>query len=112
MAEELRQAARDITTTRGARGGPIWADGQLAAGATVEFELGFEGGRVPNTINVSASSSNGDLDCYLYVDDKIVARDAGYEGDCSIRWDQQVSGRVTLRIRNTGAATYYVLSSN
>jgi len=59
-----------------------------------------------------ASSARGDLDCYLYEGNQLVARDAGYGGDCSIKWSQKLKGTVTLRIRNTGAGTYYTLVSN
>lgn len=112
LGAELRRAADALASTRGAEGGPIWADGHLPAGEVVEFKVAFEGGYVPNRINVSASNYHGDLDCYLYEGDQPVARDAGYEGSCSIAWSQKLKGEVTLRVRNTGAATYYVLVSN
>jgi hypothetical protein len=112
LGSELRRAADALASTRGAQGGPIWADGHLASGEAAEFSVAFEGGYVPNRINVSASNYHGDLDCYLYEGDQPVARDDGYEGNCSIAWSQKLKGSVTLRVRNTGAATYYVLVSN
>jgi hypothetical protein len=112
LGSELRRAADALGSTRGAQGGPIWADGHLASGEVAEFRVAFEGGYVPNRINVSASNYHGDLDCYLYEGDQPVARDDGYEGNCSIAWSQKLKGSVTLRVRNTGAATYYVLVSN
>ena len=70
-----------------------------------EFKVAFEGGYVPNSINVSASSYSGDLDCYFYEGTQLVARDNGYGGDCAIRWSQRLKGSVTLRVLNTGAGT-------
>jgi hypothetical protein len=112
LAQELRQAANAVVASRGAAGGPIWSDGYLGSGAVVEFKVAFEGGYVPNSINVSASSYRGDLDCYLYEGTQLVARDNGYGGDCAIRWSQRLKGAVTLRVLNTGAATYYTVLSN
>ena len=112
LAQELRQAASALLATRGAAGGPIWADGYLGTGAVAEYRITFQGGYVPNTVTVSASSARGDLDCYLYEGNQLVARDAGYGGDCSIKWSQKLKGTVTLRICNTGAGTYYTLVSN
>jgi hypothetical protein len=112
LAQELRQAASAVVATRGAAGGPIWSDGYLATGAVAEFKIAFEGGYVPNSINVSTSSYHGDLDCYLYEGTQLVARDNGYGGDCSIGWTQRLKGSVTLRVRNTGAGTYYTVLSN
>lgn len=112
LARELRQAANAVLASRGASGGPIWSDGYLPTGAVAEFKIAFEGGYVPNTINVSASSYHGDLDCYLYEATQLVARDNGYAGDCAIRWTQRFKGAVTLRVRNTGAGTYYTVLSN
>ena len=112
LAQELRQAANAVVATRGAAGGPIWSDGYLGSGAVAEFKVAFEGGYVPNSINVSASSYSGDLDCYLYEGTQLVARDNGYGGDCAIRWSQRLKGAVTLRVLNTGAGTYYTVLSN
>jgi hypothetical protein len=112
LARELRQAAAAVIATRGAAGGPIWSDGYLGSGQAAEFRVAFEGGYVPNSINVSASSYSGDLDCYLYEGTQLVARDNGYAGDCAIRWSQRLKGSVTLRVLNTGAGTYYTVLSN
>jgi hypothetical protein len=112
LGEELRRAAEALASVRGAEGGPVWADGYLAAGDVAEFRLAFEGGYVPNRISVSASNRLGDLDCYLYEGDQLVARDADYRGACAIAWSQKLKGTMILRVRNTGAATYYVLVSN
>jgi hypothetical protein len=72
----------------------------------------FQGGRVPNRIDVSASNPRADLDCYLYNGTRIVQRDDGYGGSCSVKWEQQFTGTMTLRVRNSGAASYFVLMSN
>jgi hypothetical protein len=112
LAAELGRAAEALESTRGATGGPIWEDGELRSGEIAEYEVEFEGGFRPNRIRVSSSSELGDLDCYLYEGANLVARDAGFEGDCSIDWSQSIQGAVILRIRNSGSGTYYVLVSN
>jgi hypothetical protein len=48
----------------------------------------------------------------LYEDANLIARDAGFAGDCSIEWSQGIQGAVILRVRNSGAGTYFVLVSN
>jgi hypothetical protein len=112
LAQQLRQAAGALPTARGAVGGPIWGDGYLGTGRTAAYRITFEGRYRPNTVTVSASSGRGDLDCYLYEGRQLVARDAGDGGYCSIKWSQRIKGRVTLRIRNAGAGTYYTVISN
>ena len=112
LAEELQRRADALARSRGAAGGPIWQDGQLGTGEVAEYEVEFDGGFRPNRIRVSASSDRGDLDCYLYEGSNLVARDAGFAGDCSIEWSQSIQGAVILRIRNSGAGTYFVLVSN
>jgi hypothetical protein len=112
LAKELRTAAQALAQSRGAAGGPIWADGFIAANEAAEFKVSFQGGYTPNKIDVSASSGTADLDCYLYEGKQLVARDNGFGGDCSIKWSQKLSGAMTLRVRNVGSGTYYVIISN
>ncbi len=112
LAAELRTAANALASTRGSLGGPIWTDGFLASGQVVEYKVTFEGAHAPNKIDVSTNSASADLDCYLYENKQLVARDDGYGGSCSIKWSQKYTGAMTLRIRNTGVASYYVLISN
>ena len=112
LASDLRTAAQALASTRGSLGGPIWADGFLASGQVMEYRVTFEGAHAPNKIDVSTNSPNADLDCYLYENRQLVARDDGYGGSCSIKWSQKYSGAMSLRIRNTGSASYFVLISN
>lgn len=112
LAEELRAAGQALASSRGAAGGPIWADGYLGSGQVAEFRITFEGGYVPNKVDVSASSLNADLDCYLYEGKQLISRDDGYGGSCSIDWSQKLKGTMTMRVRNTGAGTYYTVVSN
>lgn len=44
--------------------------------------------------------------------DTKVARDDEHQSACSIRWSQRLTGTVTLRVRNAGAGTHFVLASN
>lgn len=112
LAKELRTAAQALAQSRGAAGGPIWADGFIAANEAAEYKVSFQGGYTPNKIDVSASNASADLDCYLYEGKRLVARDNGFGGDCSIKWSQKLSGAMTLRVRNVGSGTYYVIISN
>jgi hypothetical protein len=112
LAKELRAAAQNLAQSRGAAGGPIWADGFIAANGAAEYSVSFQGGYAPNKIDVSASNASADLDCYLYEGKQLVARDNGFGGDCSIKWSQKLSGTMTLRVRNVGSGTYYVIISN
>ncbi|HKG91413.1 MAG TPA: hypothetical protein VKA84_05975 [Gemmatimonadaceae bacterium] len=112
LADELRRAAQAIEGTRGAASGPIWADGSIGTGRTAEFKVRFQGGRVRNRVDVSASNPRADLDCYLYDKGKLAAHDEGREGSCSVEWQQTQTGVLTLRVRNNGADTYFVLMSN
>jgi len=112
LAKELRAAAEALAQSRGAAGGPIWADGFIAANEVAQFQIGFQGGYTPNKIDVSASNAVADLDCYLYEGRQLVARDNGFGGNCSIKWSQKLTGTMTLRIRNAGAGTYFVIISN
>jgi hypothetical protein len=105
LAKELRAAAQALAQSRGAAGGPIWADGFIAANGAAEYKVNFQGGYAPNKVDVSASNGTADLDCYLYEGKQLVARDNGFGGDCSIK-------TMTLRVRNVGAGTYYVIISN
>jgi hypothetical protein len=109
---ELRQLAGAVLASRGASGGPIWDDGYLGTGGVAEYRITFEGGYVPNAVTVSASNLRGDLDCFLYEGTQLVARDASYGGDCSIKWSQKFKGTVTLRVRNAGSGTHYTVISN
>ena len=112
LAAELRRAAQALAGTRGAAGGPIWTDDRLTRNGVAEYRVRFEGGRVRNRIDVTASNPRADLDCYLYENDKLAARDEGREGSCSVEWKQTQSRVLTLRVRNNGADTYYVVMSN
>ena len=56
LAKELRTAAQALAQTRGAAGGPIWADGFIRANAAAEYKVSFQGGYAPNKIDVSASN--------------------------------------------------------
>ena len=95
-ARAVLAAAQALAQSRGAAGGPIWADGFIGANAAAEYKVSFQGGYAPNKIDVSASSGTADLDCYLYEGKQLVARDNGFGGDCNIKWSQKLSGTMTL----------------
>jgi hypothetical protein len=109
---ELENRAKALSSDRGASGGPIWREGFLGANGQIEYGLTFEGGRVLNSITVGASNSHGNLVCSLIRAGQSIAENDGPGSGCRIRWDQKTTNAVTLRIRNVGAETYFVLTSN
>ncbi|PYO60696.1 MAG: hypothetical protein DMD28_11900 [Gemmatimonadetes bacterium] len=111
LASELRAAA-SLGATRGAVGGPVWADGELAPGTEVEYRITFEGDYQPSRLVVTAGDGAADLDCHLYDGSQLVGSDAGHARECGLAWSQRFTGVLTLRVHNSGAATYYVLVSN
>lgn len=109
---ELSNRAKRVGTVRGASGGPLWREGFLAPETQTEYAFAFEGGRVVNRIVVGASNPRADLECSLIQGKEVVAQDDGPGSGCDIKWDQKPAGTLTLRIRNAGPATYFVLTSN
>jgi hypothetical protein len=111
----LMQLPDSVPPARGAVGGPVWADAYLADEGESSYRIDFEGGASPNLLQVSAGRSRAVLECTLSE-----GKEAGrptlsartLAGTCSIEWRQATRGRVTLRIRNAGPATYYVVTSN
>jgi len=111
LARELRNRAQGLATTRGATGGPLWRDGYLAAGQGTEYWVAFEGGRIPNRVDVAASNRHANLACSL-IDGGKITQGRGEGGSCTLKWDQRTTGKVTLRVVNNGDGSYYVISSN
>ncbi len=109
------QLPDSVPQTRGAAGGPLWADAYVGAGREAIYTVEFDGGSTPNHLQVSAGKTRSVLQCALYeqADSRRPSvRVASLAGTCSIAWRQATRGKMTLRIRNTGPATYFVLSSN
>jgi hypothetical protein len=110
LAQELQSRARRLVS-RGATGGPLWRDGYLAPGQSAEYWVAFEGGRIPNRVDVAASDRRANLECNL-IDGEKVTKGQGAGGACSLKWDQRTTGKVTLRVLNNGTGSYFVISSN
>lgn len=111
----LLQLPDSVPPTRGAAGGPVWADAYLAAGREASYTIDFEGGRTANLLQVSAGKTGAVLQCALHEGSeqgRPALRVRSLAGTCSLEWHQAAQGKMTLRIRNTGPATYYVVSSN
>ncbi len=111
----LLQLPDSIPVTRGAAGGPLWADSYLGAGAEANYTIEFEGGQNPNMLQVAAGKTGSVLQCALYEapgSEHPAIRGKSLAGTCSIRWTQETRGKMTLRIRNAGPPTYFVMSSN
>jgi hypothetical protein len=115
-ASELSSSPTDsLPRQRGAAGGPIWADAFVPSGGENRYTIDFEGGESPNLLQISAGKAAATLECSLFekaTGDRAAVRVRSLSGACVLQWKQQMQGRVTLRIRNLGADTYYVLSSN
>ncbi len=113
--EEDRAVKRRPPKTRGAAGGPIWADAFVASRSENVYSIDFEGGSAPNVIQISAGKPGAVLDCSLYDPigrDRPALQVRSLSGVCSLQWKQAVQGRMVLKIRNRGSDTFYVLSSN
>jgi hypothetical protein len=111
----LRQLPDSVPPTRGASGGPVWADAYLGVGREATYTVEFEGGITPNVLQVSAGKASSVLQCDLYEEGNSrhpTVRLGSLAGTCSIEWRQATQGKMTLRIRNAGPATYFVVSSN
>jgi hypothetical protein len=111
----LRQFPDSVPPSRGAAGGPIWADAYLGVAREATYTLEFEGGGASNLLQVSAGKTRSVLQCVLYEDGeprRPTVRVGSLAGTCSIEWRQATQGKMTLRIRNAGPATYFVVSSN
>jgi hypothetical protein len=108
---ELNNRSRALRSDRGATGGPIWREGFLGAKGEIVFSLNFEGGHVLNRISVAASNGKAALSCTI-IHAKGEFSDNGPGSGCGVKWDQKPAGKVTLRIRNSGAPTYFQLTSN
>ena len=111
LAEELRQALGDAGA-RGAVGGPIWAEYYLYPGQWVDYNIVFQGGYMPNWVNVWASNGWADLDCFVYDYGRLVTWDERQWKDCSVEWNQRWTGNMTLRILNRGSGTNLSLRTN
>ncbi len=113
LARELRAASRALGGTRGGASGPIWSDGYLPSRQAAEFRLTFEGGYVPNRIDIASSNTASNVECALFEGTLLIVRTAGIGGKCALKWKQRVGGAVTLRVRNAGVpGTYYTILSN
>lgn len=111
----LLQLPDTIPVTRGATGGPVWADAYLGPGKELSYTIEFAGGQTPNLLKVSGSKASVVLECELSEASaaaRVAARARSLAGTCSMEWRQSSGGPMTLRIRNRGTAAYFVVSSN
>ena len=111
----LLQLPDSVPVTRGAAGGPVWADSYLGAGREVRYTIEFEGGQTPNMLQVSAGKAGSVLRCAVREagdSARPAVRGRSLAGTCSIEWQQGTRSKMTLQIRNAGPATYFVVSSN
>jgi hypothetical protein len=111
----LLQLPDSIPVTRGATGGPVWADAWLGPGKEASYSIEFAGGQTPNQLQVSAGRAGAALRCALHPasePERVTVQVRSLAGTCALEWRQAAAGRMTLRIRNGGSATYFVVSSN
>jgi hypothetical protein len=111
----LLQLPDSVPVTRGATGGPVWADAYLAPGGEIAYTIDFSGGQTENLLQVSAGNPGAVLECTLHqagMPDRVASQVKSLAGACSLKWRQTTAGRMTLRVRNRGPAAYFVVSSN
>jgi len=111
----LLQLPDSVPVTRGASGGPVWADAYLGRGKEIGYTIDFTGGQTPNLLQVSAGKAGAVIECSLREGGeagRLAARKKSLAGTCALEWRQATAGRMSLRIRNSGPATYFVVSSN
>jgi len=77
---------------------------------TDQYVMVYEG-LAPGRITVRGDGSS-DLDCYLYENGREVLKDDDATDTCFLSWFQVTAGKVTLKIRNRGAANMYRLETN
>lgn len=111
LAEALEEMV-GASGARGAIGGPVWAEYYLYPGQWVDYNITFQGGYVPNWVNVWAGNGYADLDCYVYDYGRLVVWDERQWRDCSAEWNQRWTGTMTLRVLNRGAGTNISLRTN
>jgi hypothetical protein len=114
-AEWLLKLPDSAAITRGARGGPVWADAYLGSQRDVRYTIAFTGGQTPNLVRIAASRSDAQLECVLSEAGepaRVVLRVQSLAGTCALEWRQRTGGPMGLRIVNRGSAAYFVLSSN
>ena len=110
----MLQVPDSVPVTRGAAGGPVYAEAYLKRDKEVSYRIEFDGGQTPNLLHVTANPG-AVLRCTLHAasdPDRVAATDRSRAGSCSLRWHQATAGKMTLRIRNAGPATYLMVSSN
>lgn len=110
----MLQLPDSVPVTRGAAGGPVYAEAYLKRDKEVSYSIEFDGGQTPNLLHVTANPG-ALLRCTLHAasdPDRVAATDRSRAGSCSLRWNQATAGKMTLRIRNAGPATYLMVSSN
>jgi hypothetical protein len=111
----LLQLPDSVPVTRGAAGGPVWADAYLGRGQQASYTIEFAGGQNDNLLQVTAGNTGAVLECSLQevaTTSRPPLKVKSLAGACTVKWRQQTAGRITLRISNTGPATYFVVSSN
>ncbi len=115
-AAYLLQRPDSEPVTRGAAGGPVWADAFIARGQQAVYTIDFSAsGQSDNLLQVTAGNAGALLECALQEGGeaaKPTLKVKSLAGACTVKWRQPTAGRITLRISNTGPATYFVVSSN
>lgn len=103
-----------VEPSRGATGGAVWADAFLKRGSQATYTIEFDAGSGPNRLQVSAVNSGANLECVLLDGNPgtEIATVVSVSGTCRVQWKQSVRARMTLRIRNRSADTFFVISSN
>ena len=98
--------------TRGALGGPKYAEERVYGKSTDTYTVKFWAGELAEVIVIG--DGDNDLDLYIY-DEKgnLIASDTDYTDQCVCRWVPSWTGAFTIKIVNRGAIySNYAIATN
>lgn len=112
----IKQVEKSIASapasTRGAVGGPKYAQDRVYGKDYVQYQVKFWAGELAEIIVVG--DGDNDLDLYVYDQNgNLIASDADYTDQCVCRWVPAWTGTFTIRIVNRGAIySNYAIATN
>ena len=98
--------------TRGAVGGPQYAESNVAAYGTDRYTVRFRGGEMARV--VVSGDSDTDLDLYIYDENgNLITSDVDYTDQCVCTFQPRWTGPFVIKIVNRGRVyNHYVLVTN
>lgn len=106
------EKALNADSTRGAVGGPRYAESRVYGKDCDEYQLKFWANELAEVIVVG--DGDNDLDLYIYDGNgNLIASDTDYTDQCVCRWVPAWTGTFTIRIVNRGAIySAYAIATN